>query len=495
MVRLVSSQAALEADRAAETVFGYPPWLLMEEAGIRLQDRLERLQAEGALPGGPVVYLAGSGNNGGDALVMARQAFLRGRLGVTVVRVFPASSDSCRRQDALVRALKVPSWDWGSDEAHEALVSASVWVDGIWGTGLQGPLRPERGAVLRELETLRTRTPAPCVAIDVPSGLWEGFVPGDPVLTGAWTLTPGWLKDFCFYPEAREAAGNLIEAPLAFPRPATGSAELLDASDLAALLPRVGPSDYKGRRGHVGVVGGAAGMTGALVLAARAAAASGAGLVSIGTDSDLVVLVAPQVPSFQVRPTADLAGLAARYNSLVVGPGWGRSDGRMELLRALWATDLPLVVDADALTAWKAAGLPGRKAPVVLTPHPGEFARLRTEAGAPVPAASALARERQVTVVLKGSVTWVLAPDGRRSVWDGRNPALGTGGSGDCLAGVVGALLARGLDGYEAARAAVALHGVAGRDLADLDGWFTAERLPGALARRAAACMAGLGPL
>lgn len=495
MRRLVSSQAALEADRVAETEFGYPSWMLMEEAGIRLQDQLERLKNEGVFGEGPVVYLSGSGNNGGDALVMARQAFLRGHRDLAIVRVFPPKSDSCRGQDALVRLLGIPAFEGTSPEAVRVLSEASVWVDGIWGTGLQGPLRSERQTILKDLETLRSRRGKPCIAIDVPSGLWEGYSSTDPVLRARWTLTPGWLKDFCFYPGAREAVGVPVEVPLAFPRPAESGADLVEAKDLVSWLPPVSPTDHKGKRGHVLLVGGAPGMTGALVLAARSAASSGAGLVTLAIDAELTALVAPQVPAFQVRSASTWEALLSRYDCAVVGPGWGRTPDRPGLLKELWETPLPLVIDADGLSAWTAATLPARKAPVVVTPHPGEFARLGAPPSAPVAAAAWLARERNVTVVLKGAVTWVLAPDGRRAVWDGANPALGTGGSGDCLAGVVGALLARGLDGFEAARAAVALHGEAGRELAARVGWFTADSLPAALAVQAAACMAGLGPL
>jgi len=229
-------------------------------------------------------------------------------------------------------------------------------------------------------------------------------------------------------------------------------------------------------------------MTGALILAARSAAAAGAGLISLGVDSELLSLVVPQVPAFQVRPGSDLVSLASRFDAWVVGPGWGRGGDRAGLLGGLWATDLPLVLDADGLAAWADLGRPARNAPTVLTPHPGEFRNLVAGAAASVEAAAVLARDRGFTVVLKGSATWILSPDGRRAVWDGTEPALGTGGSGDCLAGVVGALLAAGLEAYEAAVAAVALHGAAGKGLARREGWFTADRLPEALALLSSAC-------
>jgi len=488
MVKLVSSAGALAADRVAETDFGYPGLLLMEEAGIRLQDNLEKMRRDGHLVPGPTVYLVGPGNNGGDALVMARQAFLRGDTDVSVVLVVPPASESARWQLGVVTSLKLPVFPWPSVEARNLLRASAVWVDGVWGTGLRGPLRSDRQELVKELEAWRAEGGQPCVAVDVPSGLWEGFRPGDPVITATWTLAPGWLKDFCFYPEARRAVGTPVGAD--------GSADLVSFEDLGSLVPKVGAEDHKGRRGHVLVVGGAPGMPGALVLAARSAAASGAGLVTIGTDAALVALVAPQVPAFQVREASSLASLFPRFKAAVIGPGWGRTEDRVAVLKTLWATDLPLVLDADALAAWSGdVAWPPRSAPVVITPHPGEFRRLTQSTGSSVVDASTLAEERRVTVVLKGAVTWVISPDGRRAVWDGANPALGTGGSGDCLAGVVGAFLGLGLGAFEAAQAAVVLHGQAGRDLADRDGWFTADRLPEALARRAAACMAGLGPL
>ncbi len=485
MRSLTSSASALAADRAAEMGFGYEPWLLMEEAGIRLQDRVDELY-----PQGPVVYLAGSGNNGGDAYVMARHAFLRGRRDVVVVAVVPPSSSSCVLQAERARRTGVPIA--AAAQAEPALAAAAVWVDGLWGTGLSSPLRRERADVLAGFETLRTRLGKPVIAIDVPSGLWEHWAPGEPVLTAERTLAPGWLKDFCCFPAARPSCGILEAVPMAFPQTAQPTALLVDETDLPSLLPRVPVTDHKGRRGHVAVVGGADGMTGALVLAARSAAAAGAGLVTLGCDDELTGLVAPQVPAFQVRSAPAVVGRAARLDALVVGPGWGGDASRPGLFEMLWHTGLPLAVDADALAVWNGLNLPPRDVPVVLTPHPGEFARLTAvgpRAGDPIAAASSLAAERGVTVVLKGAVTWIFASDGRRAVWDGANPALGTGGSGDCLAGVVGALLARGLAGFEAAVAAVALHGAAGRALASERGWFTADGLPEAIARTALACM------
>jgi NAD(P)H-hydrate epimerase len=236
-------------------------------------------------------------------------------------------------------------------------------------------------------------------------------------------------------------------------------------------------------------------MTGALVLASRSAAAAGAGLVTLGLDDGLRPLVAPAVPAFQVRPPQELLPLAARYDALVVGPGWGRTDDRPGLLANLWDLPLPLVLDADGLTAWGTLSPGPRKAPTVITPHPGEFRRLGAPGDNPVDAAGRLARDRGVTVVLKGAVTWILDPEGRRAVWDRANPTLGTGGSGDCLAGVVGAFLARGWDGFDAACAAVVLHAEAGRRLADAEGWFTADRLPRALAKVSAACRTTAGRL
>lgn len=489
MQSLVSSAAALAADRAAESEYGYPALLLMEEAGLRLQDRLEALQAAGDLPSGPMVYLAGPGNNGGDALVMARQAWLRGRRALTVVLTVPPRSASCRWQVQVARQLGLPLVEGAGPEARSALASAALWVDGISGAGQVGPLRPTEAALVAELAAMARSHGTSVAALDLPSGLYEGWSPEDGVLRAALTLVPGWAKTFAYEPAARACCGRLVVVPLAFPRPAASSATLLEPADLAALLPRLSDDAHKGTRGHVLLAGGAAGMTGALVLAARSAAAAGAGLVTLAVDADLAERVAAQVPAFQVRGLAEVPELSPRYSAVVAGPGWGR-DGREADFAVLHRLDLPLVVDADALAPWAAAGPRASGAPVVLTPHPGEFVRLGAGSAATPAAAAALASLRQVTVILKGAVTWILAPDGRRAVWDGRNPALGTGGSGDCLAGFVGALLGLGLGGFEAAQAAVVLHGVAGAE-ASAAGWFTAERLPETAARLASACMLG----
>jgi len=493
MRKLVSSRAALAADKQAETEFTYPSLLLMEEAGIRLQDRLEGLFEEGVLAEGPVVYLAGPGNNGGDALVMARQAFLRGRRKVTVVSVLPPHSESCVWQTQVAQKVGIPLGTWPDANAKHALEAAAVWVDGIFGAGLTGKLRAEREELLRQLESLRQELNKPVVAVDVPSGLWEGWS-AQAVVTARLTLSPGWPKDFCFYPGARAAAGTIVAVPLAFPREAESSADLIEEADLPELLPQVSRWDHKGKRGHVALLGGAHGMTGALILASRSAAAAGAGLVSLGVDSELLGLIAPQVPAFQVRTPEDLISRAARYDAWVAGPGWGRGEDRVALLSRLWSTDLPLVLDADGLWAWSVLRPARRRAPVVMTPHPGEFLRLGEFTAATVAEAESLAQAQGVVVVLKGAATWIVG-SGRRAVWDGPNAALGTGGSGDCLAGVVGALLARGLSAFEAAVAAVALHGAAGRELATRSGWFTADELPAALARTSAACALRLGQL
>lgn len=492
MRRLVSSQSALAADRQAETSFGYPPELMMEEAGIRLQDRLESLEA--GRWAAETAYLVGPGNNGGDGWVMARQAFLRGRAGVVVVEVLAPGSASCRLQATRAVSVGVPRVSWPSELANACLRSASVWVDALWGTGLQGPLRTTSAEVVAQLDALRAESGKPVVAIDVPSGLWDKRQTQEPVLQATYTLSPGPIKDFCFFPGHRSLCGQLFEVPLAFPRPAQAVARLVEEPDLPTLVPPIASQSHKGTRGHVALLGGAEGMTGALVLAARSAAAAGAGLITLGVDSELTSLVAPQVPAFQVRPVHTCDDLAPRFHALVVGPGWGRDESRSSLLAAWWNTTKPLVIDADGLVAWVGLGRPSRQAPTVFTPHPGEYLRLGV-GEATVESAAALAVDRNVVVVLKGSVTWILGPDGRRSVWDGAEPALGTGGSGDCLAGVVGALLAAGLGAFEAAEAAVALHGLAGRTLAREEGWFTADRLPAALAKVASACRTASGRL
>jgi NAD(P)H-hydrate epimerase len=479
MSRLVSDAEQLVADRKSETQYGFPPILLMEQAAARLWQALRIFQQQN--PEGLWLILAGKGNNGGDAWALARYAFLQG-CRVHVVSWGASSTENTRTMSHLASKLGIGFSSAESSTSVQMLAEATCVIDGIWGAGFRGPVRQtDLPLFSRWLEALAA-TDVPIVALDCPSGLWWGAPPESPVVKATHTLALGWGKVSCWQPLYREHCGDIGVLELGYPEAPLRAAELLEVATVRGSIPRLGPSAHKGTRGHVLVAGGALGMPGALVLAARAAAAVGAGLVSIYTDAAILPLVAPQVPAFQVRELTQEELGRVGVKSCVVGPGWGRGPERPEALLRLLGLRVPTVVDADGLGAWKSlrdANLLPSDATIILTPHPGEWLRL---GGGNVDQASQTAQNLNTVIVLKNSVTWVLAPDGRRAVWDGRLPELGTGGSGDCLAGAIGGYLARGLQPFEAACAGVVSHGDCARELAQERGWFTAERLPDALA-------------
>jgi len=480
MSRLVSDADQLAMDRRSENEFGFPPILLMEQAAARLWESLRDSSKQ--KPEGLVLVLAGKGNNGADAWALARYAFLDG-CRVHVVTWGAGSTDNSRTMSRLAAGLGIGVSSAENSTSFKLLAEASIVIDGIWGAGFRGPVRPsDLPLFVRWLEALATIRVG-IVALDSPSGLWWGAPADSPVVRATRTLALGWGKVNCWQPLYREHCGEIGVLKLGYPAAPPQAAELLEVATVRSLIPRLGPSAHKGTRGHVLVAGGAPGMPGALVLAARSAASVGAGLVSILTDSDLVALVAPQVPAFQVRELTPEQMGRVRVKSCVVGPGWGRGPDRAEALLGLLGLSVPTVIDADALVAWKTlqdGNLVPSGVRAILTPHPGEWERL---GGGGVDSAALSAQSLNTVIVLKNSVTWVLAPDGRRAVWDGRLAELGTGGSGDCLAGAIGGYLARGLAPYEAACAGVVAHGDCARGLAQESGWFTAEQLPNALAR------------
>jgi len=260
--------------------------------------------------------------------------------------------------------------------------------------------------------------------------------------------------------------------------------ELLEGRSVR--LPDLPPEAHKGRRGHLAVFAGAEGTTGAAWLAATAAARARTGLVTLFVDRALYGPCLPGFRSVMLRPLPEHEGASpelGRFGALLVGPGWGTDPGRLGLLQQLLRQGLPGVLDADAL-GLLGARRPGRAARLggrwVLTPHPGEMARLLgTEASSlladPLPPLLAASRDLGAVIALKGHCTLIASPQGRYAVLDGMNPALGTAGSGDVLAGIVAGLIAGGLSAWDAARQGVALHAAIGERLFRERGFFLAE--------------------
>ncbi|TWS23443.1 NAD(P)H-hydrate dehydratase [Tsukamurella sputi] len=399
----------------------------------------------GGTAGRRVTLLVGSGDNGGDALFAG--AFLR-RRGVAVEAVLLAPD---RAHAAGLRALRRAGGRVVGTPTRPDLV-----IDGIVGISARGALRPEAAELVAGIA-------APIVAADTPSGVdvRTGVVHG-PAVTAAVTVAFGALKPVHALAPARCGRVELIDIGLAL---GPGELRSFEDADLAALWPVPGPADDKYSLGVLGIVAGSEAYPGAAVLATGAAIRASSGMVRYaGTAGEAVLSAWPETVA-----SADVA-TAGRVQAWAAGPGMGVDGAAADRLARVLDQDLPTVLDADALTllAEHPGLLAGRTAPTVLTPHAGEFARLAGPVGNDrVAAASEAAREFDATVLLKGHVTVIAAPDGAVVADTAGSSWAATPGSGDVLTGLVGKLLASGLAPLDAAACAARVHGLAAARAAD----------------------------
>ncbi|MEA2390394.1 MAG: ADP-dependent NAD(P)H-hydrate dehydratase / NAD(P)H-hydrate epimerase [Solirubrobacteraceae bacterium] len=463
-----------EIDTWAIESAGVPSLDLMERAGVGLA----RLVGERA-PTGKVAVLCGKGNNGGDGLVAARILREEGR-EVDVLALGPLEE---LKGDARVNLERLP----GSAPrtfGPQALDGAAAVLDAMLGTGFEGePREPVRSAIDAARDA--GKAGAAVIAADVPSGVnaSTGEVAGAAVQAQA-TATFHAAKPGLWIAPGKQHAGDVAVVPIGVPRGAPERAQigLIDPAVLE-LVPRRDASSTKFAGGSVLVCGGSTGLTGAPSMAAEAAMRAGAGYVTVAVPRGLHEVFELRLVEVMSVPLDDEgasalvpAGVekaleqAERVEAVVLGPGAGRGDGTFTAVRELAGrVDKPLVLDADGLNAHAGSldGLAARRAPTVLTPHAGELARLLGISSQEV-AAQRLRRVREAAqraraiVVLKGDDTLVAVPDGRVAVSRGGSPALATAGTGDVLSGVLGAFLAKDVDPFAAAAAAVFLHARAG---------------------------------
>jgi len=462
-------RSAYDADaiRAAEAplLASLPDGTLMQRAATALARRCAALL--GHTYGAHVVVLAGSGNNGGDALFAGAKLARRGS-SVTAILTGDTAHEAALT-DARTAGVRVVEAASAGAAVAAAIAAADLVVDGILGIGATGALRPPQA----DLARLVSESTATVVAVDVPSGVdaSTGVVDGDAVRADV-TVTFGALKPGLVVAPGAEFAGvvEVVDIGLDLAAP---TLTLLDADDVAALLPRPHGETDKYRRGVVGVAAGSDTYTGAAVLAVGGALATGAGMVryaGLAHPAELVRRQWPEAVVTVVEPTTGGRVVdAGRVQSWVVGSGLGTDDYGRDVVRVVLASDVPVVVDADAITivAEEPDLVRRRTAPTVLTPHAGEFARLVGADRADVEAhrldhVRRAAAELAATVLLKGSTSVIADPDGQVRVNSADTAYLATAGSGDVLSGICGALLAGGLDAPDAAAAGAFLHGMAG---------------------------------
>ena len=459
-----------ELDRLAGASFELPGDELMARAG-RAAAALVRQRYPLAQR---IAVVCGTGNNGGDGYVVAR-LLAEARRDVYLYapdQALPAHGEA---------AHACAAWREGGGQMSifsGELAGFDLVIDALFGIGLT---RPPLGAHASLIEAMNAQT-APVLALDVPSGVDAdtGSCPGVAVCAEV-TLSFIGLKQGLLTGEAPGLVGEVIVDDLDLPKVlfacVPAAARVLRPQDLGPWLPRRKRSAHKGHYGHVLVVGGDEGYGGAVRLASEAAARIGAGLVSVATRAAHVQPILSARPELMVRAVAgpgDLESMLDKATVIVVGPGLGQSAWSQSLLATVTERGLPIVMDADALNllAQAACVLPEE---VVITPHPGEAARLLDCSSKEIQAdrfgaAQRLAEYFQATVVLKGAGTLICESPQNLTISPYANPALATGGSGDVLAGVIGGLIAQGLSAANAARAGVLLHALAAAAAADAGG-------------------------
>ncbi len=470
MIELLTPDEMSACDRLA-IAGGVPGIALMEKAGRAVADAVARHPL-----GTRVLVVAGPGNNGGDGFVAARVLAERGY----PARVMLLGEAAALKGDAAEAAR---GWGRAIEPAAAHNVAGGVIVDALFGAGLNREVTGEARALIEAMNA----SGAPIIAVDLPSGIngASGAVMGV-AAKASESITFFRRKPGHLLLPGRTHCGKVRVVDIGIPasvldtvRPATRA----NAPDLwAAMFPRPRLDGHKYARGHAVVVSGDLSFTGAARLTARAALRAGAGLVTLASPRNALLVNAAASLAVMVRPVdgaAELAALLAdkRLNAVALGPGAGVGEGTRALVAAALDGARAVVLDADALTSFADepqalfARIAKHLAPVVLTPHRGEFGKLfnRVPQGFGIDSktdiARAAAKASNAVVLLKGPDTVVATPDGRVAINENAPPWLATAGSGDVLAGIITGLLAQGMPAFEAACAGAWLHGEAGSEV------------------------------
>lgn len=510
-MRLINGEDAKKMDSAALEQYGLSTLVLMENAGLRSADFVLR---EIPLKKGEtkITVLLGKGNNAGDALVMARHLCNFG-YKVQLFSIFPtaeygeAAAANLKIIEAMGLHVKVLENDRDIFLLKVVAISSHLIVDGIFGSGFQGNMEGLAASVVKTVNGVNR----PILALDIPSGVnADNGEISDPVIKATWTLTFALPKMGNILSPGGECCGKLHVIDISFPQSLLAEKEddavvIDEAWALKFMKPRQAQS-HKGLFGHVLVLGGSRGMEGSVVLAGKGALKTGAGLVTYMMPKSLYHGVVAHNTSALTCPLPEIAeGSLAKEAAeeilkqtgnkvLVMGMGLSRYESSSALVKKILdGYNCPLVLDADALMALGELGeRKPSKWPLILTPHPGEMARLlgqniREIQENRVQSVLECAKKYNAITILKGSKTVIATPQGKLLVNLTGNAGMATGGMGDVLAGVIGALLGQGVDAVAAAGLGVYFHGLAGDRAAEVKGQMglsaddVAEFLPNVL--------------
>ncbi|HOC06561.1 MAG TPA: NAD(P)H-hydrate dehydratase [Bacillota bacterium] len=465
---LVTGEQMREIDRRAIEEYGLPGQNLMEAASAFAASVVAEVK-----PQGQIVVVTGAGNNGGDGWGIARHLAARS----LPVKVVTAISPEELQGDAALQFQVYASLDlpWEEYQGPGQLAGGEVIVDALLGTGLRGEVRGKAAEIIAAINAAAGKV----VAVDIPSGLPAEFVPPAGIVVQAdVTATFGLAKAGLYTAAGRQAAGKICINPIGLPEALLQDTGLVlnNKGHAARGLPRRNMDSHKGSFGHGLLAAGSRGMSGAAMLAGTAALRSGIGLLTIACPSEIQPLVAaniwealtlplPASAQGEFSPEAAAQVPQGKFTAAAIGPGCRTGPGTRALAGRLLKTQLPLVIDADGLNVL-APGIPRREGPTVVTPHPGEMARLlactvEDVLANPLEICRRGARAWGCVVVLKGATTCIADSTGRAALNITGTPGLATGGSGDILTGLILGLLAQRAEPFAAACAATWLLGTA----------------------------------
>lgn len=497
-MKLLSAAEMKRIDRRAIEEFSIPGMVLMENAAIRTVEMIGEMLPQVA--GSQVIILAGRGNNGGDGLAIARHLVSMGARVLVFMMADPdlltgdaaANYGITSRLEAEIHPL---TGEMHLDKLLVSILQADLIVDAIYGIGFTGQLSEFESKVVR----MANWSSLPVVSVDIPSGVEAdtGRVHGEAV-RATCTVTFALPKIGLILEPGKEYAGTVSVADITIPRTLMEAGELqthlITENMVCDLIKRREAESHKGTYGHVLAVGGSRGMSGAIGMTALASLRAGAGLATAAVPASICSLANSAAAELMAVPLPEngdgtiameaapiLENLLGTVNVCALGPGMSRySDAAGIVEQVLEKSGVPVIIDADGLNALEGqtGTLKNRQIPVVITPHPGEMARLTGMSISEIQSrrleiARRYAQEWGIIVVLKGNKTVVAGPDGRVFVNVNGNAGMATGGSGDVLTGIIAGLLAQGLKVLDASVAAVFVHGLAG-DLAAAELGMTA---------------------